>query len=147
MPESMKNFLSFFFGVMVLVLVSFPPALADEVEFNRLEASFKNFLTCELTRTGATNFFDKKPFKITMIDLFDIRTESDITIITGAVECLVVDKSRTLYAALGLKSILGKEEVAYFTIRHEDFSILATQLIRFPYKERCKFTQYRIDLD
>jgi hypothetical protein len=93
------------------------------------------------------DLFDKKPFKITMIDLFDVQTESDITIITGAVECFVVDRSQTLYAALGLKSILGKEEVVYFTIRHEDFSILATQLMRFPYKERCKFTQYRIDLD
>lgn len=121
--------------------------MADDFEFNRVEMSFKNFIKCELTRTDATDYFNGKPFKITMIDLFDIQNESDLKIITGAIECFVVEKHLTLYVAVGLKSILGKEQVVYYSIRDKDFSILATELIKFPYKERCKWSQYWIDLD
>ena len=123
------------------------PLIADDFEFNQLEMSFKNFMKCELTRTGATHHFAGKPFKITMIDLFDIQNESDLKIITGAVECFVVDKHLTLYAAVGVKTILGSEQVVYYTIRNKDFAILATELIKFPYKERCKWSQYWIDID
>jgi len=122
-------------------------SVAGEFEFNKLAMSFKNFVTCELTRTDATDHFKGKPFKITMIDLFDIQNESDLKIITGAIECFVVDKHLTLYTAVGLKSIMGKEQVVYYMIRDEDFSILSTQLIKFPYKERCKWSQYWIDVD
>jgi len=128
-------------------LLSFP-LRADEFEFNRLEMSFKNFLTCELTRTGAKDHFAGRPFKITMIDLFDIQTESDLEIITGAVTCAVEGKPpQTLYAAVGIKKIMDTDQVLYYTIRDQDFSILATQLIKFPYKERCGWTPYWIDLD
>jgi len=120
---------------------------ADEYEFNKLAMSFKNFMICELTRTDATDHFKGKAFKITMIDLFDIQNESDLKIITGAIECFVVDKPLTLYAAVGLKTIIGKEQVVYYSIREKDFSILSTQLIKFPYKERCQWSQYWIDLD
>ncbi len=122
-------------------------AAADEFEFTQMEMSFKNFMTCELTRTDATDHFNGKHFSITMIDLFDIQHESDLKIVTGAVQCFVVDKHLTLYAAVGLKSILGKEQVVYYTIRHKDFSILATELIKYPYKERCKWSQYWVDTD
>jgi len=120
---------------------------ADEFEFNKMSASFKNFVTCELTRTDATNHFEGKSFKITMVDLFDVQNESDLKIITGAVECFVEKKYITLYVAVGLKTTLGKEQVAYYIIRNKDFSILGTELIRYPYKERCGWTQYWIDLD
>ena len=109
--------------------------------------SFKNFITCELTRTDAVNHFKGKPFTITMIDLFDVQFESDIRIVTGAVECFVDDQYITLYAAVGITKTLEKEQVSYYTIQDQDFFILATELIRFPYKERCKWTQYWVDID
>lgn len=120
---------------------------ADEFEFNKIQMSFKNFVRCELTRTQAVNHFKGKPFQITMIDLFDIQTEADMKIVTGAVQCFVVDKHITLYAAVGLKKIMDVEQVLYYTIRDKDFAILASELIRYPYKERCKWSQYWIDID
>ena len=82
-----------------------------------------------------------------MIDLFNIQSESDISIYTGAVQCFVGRSYHTLYAAVGTERILEKEQVQYLTIRKTDFQILATELIRFPYKERCKWSQFWIDLD
>ncbi len=120
---------------------------ADDSAFNKEEMSFKNFITCELTRTGATDHFSGKPFKITMIDLFEVQNESDIRIVTGAVECFVGDKYLTLYVAVGITKTLEKEQVSYYTIRDKDFSILATEILRFPYKERCKWSQYWVDID
>lgn len=121
--------------------------IADGFEFSRIEMSFKNFIRCELTRTGATNHFKGKSFKITMIDLFDIQNESDLKIISGAVKCFVDDKYVTLYAVVGLKTIMGTEQIVYYTIRNKDFSILATELFKHPYKERCKWSQYWIDIN
>jgi hypothetical protein len=120
---------------------------ADDLEFSELEMSFKNFITCELTRTEAMNPFNGKPFKITMIDLFDVQMESGLQIVTGAVQCFVDNQSLTLYAAVGITKLLEKEQVSYYTIRDKDFSILATELFRFPYKERCKWSQYWVDID
>jgi len=133
--------------IFIIIIFQSKFSAADEFDFNKIEMSFKNFIKCELTRTDATSHFQDKPFKITMIDLFDIQQESDLKIITGAVECFVLDKHLTLYTAVGLKTIMGKEQVVYYTIRDRDFSILATQLIKFPYKERCKWSQYWIDID
>lgn len=137
----------FFSFILTGLLFQSNPLTADDFEFSQMEMSFKNFITCELTRTDATSHFNGKPFKITMMDLFDIQTESDLKIVTGAVECFVVDKSITLYAAVGIKTILSKEQVMYYTIRDKDFSILATELIQFPYKERCKWSPYWVDVD
>lgn len=131
-----------FFGLFFVNSV-----FADEFEFNKIQMSFKNFVRCELTRTQAVNHFKGKPFQITMIDLFDIQTEAEMKIVTGAVECFVVDKHITLYAAVGLKKIMDVEQVLYYTIRDKDFAILASELIRSPYKERCKWSQYWIDID
>ena len=135
---------SAFFAIVIFLS---NPVMADESDFSQLEMSFKNFIKCELTRTDAINPFKGKPFKITMIDLFDVQNESDIKIITGAVECFVVDKNQTLYTAVGLKTIMEKEQVLYYTLRHNDFSILATELIKYPYKERCNWAQYWINLE
>ncbi|MCP4672666.1 MAG: hypothetical protein GY857_15330, partial [Desulfobacula sp.] len=88
-----------------------------------------------------------KAFKITMIDFFDVQIESDMEIVTGAVQCFVVDKHITLYAAVGLKTIKDTKQVLYYTIRKRDFSILATELLKYPYKERCKWSQYWVDID
>ncbi len=135
--------------ILLVLCIPFFPAnsFADDFEFNKLEMSFKNFMKCELTRTDATDHFNGKPFEITMVDLFDVQRESDLKIVTGAIECFVVDRHITLYAAVGLESILGKEQVLYYTIREKDFTILGTELVRFPYKERCKWAQYWIDID
>ena len=121
--------------------------LAGETEFNKYEMSFKNFVTCELTRTGAINHFKGKAFTITMIDLFEIQRESDMIIITGAVRCAIDDRYQNLYVALGVETILQKEQVTYYTVRPNDFSILATELMRFPYKERCPWSRYWVDID
>ena len=122
-------------------------ALADAFDLSVVKSQFANFVRCELTRTDADNHFSGQPFKITMVDLFDVRTESDHTIVTGAVQCFVNKTYKTLYVAVGTKMILDQQEVVYYTIRKKDFSILATELFRFPYKERCKFSQYWIDID
>ncbi|MFH2060454.1 MAG: hypothetical protein ABIJ59_16345 [Pseudomonadota bacterium] len=134
-------FLLFFF------LFQGSPTMADDSDFSMLENSFKNFVKCELTRTGATDHFKGKSFKITMIDLFDLQEESDLKIVTGAVDCFVETEHQTLYVAVGLKNILGRLVPEYYTIRKNDFSILATELIKYPYKERCKWSQYWIDID
>ena len=135
-------------SVIVVVIISYVhPLWADEFEFRETESSFKNFITCELTRTAATNHFKGQAFNITMIDLFGVQDESGIRIVTGAVQCFVQKEYQTLYVAVGLKETLGKRQVAYFTIRPNDFSILATELIKYPYKERCKWSQYWIDID
>ena len=143
------NFMAIGPGLMLLgLLLLLPtPLLADSSDFARHEMSFKNFLTCELTRTGATDHFKGKSFRITMIDLFGIQNESDMIIITGAVRCVIDNRFQILYAALGVESILGKEQVTYYTIRKNDFSILATELIQFPYKERCPWSRYWVDTD
>ena len=138
----MKRFHGLLLGVLIL-MPSF--LLAQDNEFTKYEMSFKNFLTCELTRTDARNHFKGKSFKITMIDLFDIQRESGMVIVTGAVQCFVEDRYQTLYAALGVETIIDKEKVSYYTVRESDFSILATELIRFPYKERCPWSRYWVD--
>jgi hypothetical protein len=123
------------------------PVMAEEDEYQRYEASFRNFLTCELTRTDAVNHFKGKDFKITMVNLHGIQQESGMKILTGAVQCYVGDENKLLYVAVGVQPLAGKEIVSYYTIRKKDFSILATELIRFPYKERCPWSRYWVDLD
>jgi hypothetical protein len=132
---------------LLLLVLLLNPLLADDYAFNVMNKSLTNFITCELTRTNAKNYFKGKSFKITMIDLFDIQQESDLTIVTCAIDCFVENSHQILYAAVGVKEILGKKQVLYLTIRPKDFSILATELIRFPYKERCPWTQYWVDID
>ena len=132
---------------LLMVVFSDAEMFADEFEFATVEKRFQNFVRCELTRTDATNHFNGQPFSITMIDLFDIQPESDLKIITGAVQCFVDRTYHTLYLAVGVKSILDKPQVLYYTIRKKDFSILATELIKYPYKERCKWSEYWIDID
>jgi len=126
-------------------LLIIPGSLFAQNEFTNYERSFKNFLTCEFTRTGAINHFKGKAFKITMIDVFEIQREGDLVIITGAVRCVVGDNFQVLYVALGVEKILDKEQVTYYTVRKNDFSILATELIQFPYKERCPWSRYWVD--
>jgi hypothetical protein len=140
----MKYILFILFGFLILM-----PGFsrAGTQEFARYEMGFKNFLTCEFTRTNAKNHFNGKAFKITMIDLFDIQQESGMVIITGAVQCLVGDDYYTLFAALGVETILDREQVNYYIIRKKDFSILATELIKFPYKDRCPWSRYWVDTD
>lgn len=112
--------------------------------FYELKAGFKNFIQCELTRTDAENHFKGKAFAVAMVNLFNVTKELDITVLTGAVKCDVQGQYRTLYVAIGLRELKGKKVVSYYTIRHEDFRILATELIRYPYKERCPWSQYWI---
>lgn len=115
------------------------------LEFYELKVRFKNFIQCELTRTDAENHFKGKNFTVAMVNLFDVNKELDITILTGTVKCDVQGQYRTLYVAMGLRDLKGKKVVSYFTIRHKDFRILATELIRYPYKERCPWAQYWIN--
>jgi hypothetical protein len=140
----MKRFYFTLLGVLLLL----PTSLWAQTDaFTRYEMSFKNFLTCELTRTGARDHFKGKSFKVTMIDLFSLQRESDMVIITGAVRCAVGDSHRLLYVAVGVETILDKEQVTYYTVRDVDFSILATELMKFPYKERCPWSRYWVDMD
>lgn len=137
-----------FLSLGVLLNFSFSKtALADETELNRYKAKFKNFITCELTRTSAVNHFKGQPFKITMINVFEVTAESDLLIITGAVQCFVKDRHQMLYAAVGVEKILNTEQLSYYTVRKKDFSILATELFKYPYKERCPWSEYWVDTD
>lgn len=135
------------FCVFILLLFSSPAIMADDYDFNMASASFENFVRCELTRTGADDIFHGKSFEITMVNFFDMQAESDLKIATGAVKCFVEKKNETLFVALGLKQVLGKEKVSYYVIRPKDFTILATELTRYPYKERCSWSQFWIDTD
>jgi len=140
--------MKYLFGIFLLLFVLVPGSpRAENQDFAKYEMGFKNFLNCELTRTNAQDHFKGKTFKITMIDLFDFQRESGMAIITGAVQCFVEDDYFTLYAALGVETVLGREQVTYYTIRKKDFFILATELFQFPYKERCPWSRYRIDTD
>ncbi|MCP3898919.1 MAG: hypothetical protein GY707_04185 [Desulfobacteraceae bacterium] len=122
-------------------------ALASDAEFIERKACFDNFIRCELTRTSAKNYFNGKPFTITMVNFFDIKKEGDIIIFTGAVKCWVSEKYINLHVAVGVKEIFEKRKVSYLVIRKENFSILATELMNYPYKERCDWTQYWVDID
>ena len=117
---------------------------ADQ-DFYELEAGFKNFMQCELTRMDAQDHFKGKPFSVAGVTLFNVTRELDITILTGTVKCDVQGKHRTLYVALGLRQLQGKRVVSYYAVRHKDFRILATELIRHPYKDRCPWTRYWIN--
>ena len=111
-------------------------------DYYELEAGFKNFIQCELTRTDAENHFKGKTFSVTMVNLFNVTREQDITILTGTAKCDVQGQYQTLYVALGVRELKGKKVVSYYTIRNKDFRILATELIRYPYKERCPWARY-----
>ncbi len=138
---------TYLFVFVSFFLASAGLAGGDEAQFGRYEMGFKNFVTCELTRIGPTSYFKGKSVDITMIDVYEARTESDLVIITGAVQCFVEDTYKTLYGAVGVKTIMDREKVMYFTIRSKDFSILATELMRHPYKERCGWSRYRVDIN
>lgn len=142
----MKSMFRFTLVMGFLLLLS-GALMAKDQEFTRYERGFKNFLTCELTRTDAQDHFQGKPFKITMIQLFDIQREGEMVILTGAIQCFVADRYQTLFPALGVNHVLDREKVSYYTLRPRDFSILATELFQFPYKERCPWAQYWVELD
>ena len=146
-----KEWLVFHLG-MILLFVLFLPGTAlkvsaGEQEYRGATLRFENFIRCELTRTGAEDYFGGDPFEINMVNLFDVRREGDIRIFTGAFKCWVKEGYRTRYAAVGVEELYGKEKVSYFVVRKQDFSILATELMNFPYKERCPWTRYWIDTD
>jgi hypothetical protein len=134
------------FITLTVLLITIPGFSQDEA-YDRYEASFRNFIKCELTRTDAVDHFNGKSFKITMVNLHGIRNESGIKILTGAVQCFAGDAYHTLYTAVGITQVAGKEVVSYYTIRKKRFSILATELIRYPYMERCPWSRYWVDLD
>ena len=132
------------FGLLIFIPGS---PRAESMEFVEYEMGFKNFLTCEFTRTNARDHFNGRTFKIIMIDLFGIQRESGMVIITGAVHCFVEGSYQTLYTALGLETILDREQVNYYRVHKKDFSILATELIKYPYKDGCPWSRYWVDSD
>ncbi|MFO7752488.1 MAG: hypothetical protein R6V41_05145 [Desulfobacteraceae bacterium] len=146
----MKKKRLFFHGVLLCMFFlgsPFPEAAADEQEYRGARLRFENFIRCELTRTGAEDYFNGKSFEINMINLFDVRQEGDINIFTGAFKCWVENGYRTRYAAIGVEELYGRKKVSYFVVRKKDFKILATELMNFPYKERCPWSRYWIDTD
>ena len=120
---------------------------AEISTYERTRMCFTNFVRCELTRTNATDHFKGKTFEITMINLFDAVHEGNLLIVTGAVDCFVEKKHELLYVAVGVRTLMDREKVSFFVVRRQDFSILATELMKYPYKERCDWTQYWIDID
>lgn len=131
----------------VLFFWVIPAHSSEEDGYEKTRMCYENFMKCELTRTDADDHFDGKPFKIVMINMFNVVREGDIVIITGAVNCWVVDKYESLFVALGVRSILNHEQVSYYVVRKKDFSIIGTELMNYPYKERCQWIQYWLDLN
>lgn len=121
-------------------------AMENLDKYEKTKMSFENFIKCELTRTDAEDHFKGESFEIVMINMFDAVTEGDILIITGALKCWVTDRYETLFVAVGIKELMGYEKVYYYLTRRTNFTILATELMNYPYKERCKWDRYWIDL-
>ncbi|MCG8549086.1 MAG: hypothetical protein MI799_01640 [Desulfobacterales bacterium] len=132
-------------AICILFLTVRGTGHGQDEAFYELKAGFKNFIECELTRTDAENHFKGKPFAVAMVNLFNVTKELDISILTGTVKCDVQGEYRTLYVAIGLRKLKGKRVVSYFIVRHKDFRILATELMRHPYKERCPWSRYWIN--
>ncbi len=137
-----------FFCIIVFslcVFICIGHGFANENDYQGMNMKFNNFLQCELTRVGAPDYFNGKSFKITAINLFDVKKEGDLTIVTGIVKCWVVNRFETLFAAVGVKQLFGHEKVYYLFIQKHDFSVLATQLEKYPYKDRCAWSRYSLD--
>jgi hypothetical protein len=149
MPIKFLKSLIFIFIFFVIFghIFSAQNVFSSDAEFGETKACFENFIRCELTRTSAKNYFNGKVFTISMVNFFDIKKEGDIIVITGAVECWVIDKHKVLFVAVGVKEIFEKKKVSYLVIRNKDFSILGTELMNYPYKERCNWSQYWVDID
>ena len=144
----LKLFIFTFIAFTLLIqIIQNKNIFASDAEFNERKACFENFIRCELTRTSAKNYFEGKPFTISMVNFFDIKKEGDILIFTGAVECWVSEEHLKLFVAVGIKEIFEKKKVSYLIIRKKNFSILATELMNYPYKERCDWSQYWVDID
>lgn len=121
-------------------------AMADLDQYQETKMSFRNFITCEWTRSDPVDHFNGKPFKIVMINMFDAIHEGNILIVTGAVKSWVVDRYETLFVAVGVKELMDYEKVYYYLVRDSEFTILATELMNYPYNERCLWQRYWIDL-
>ena len=147
MIPMMKTVLTYLVAFLALILLFSGVSFSEGSDYERARMSFTNFVRCELTRTNANNYFNGKTFEITMINMYGVRQEGNIQIVTGAIDCFVEKKHELLYVAAGVKNLMGHEQVSYFVVRKHDFSILATELMRYPYKERCAWSQYWIDID
>ncbi len=134
------------FRLLSFQAISYATSSEDD-SYERTRMCYENFMKCELTRTDADDHFSGNPFKIVMINLFSVVKEGDILIVSGAVNCWVVDKYETLFVTLGIKKVLDYEKVSYYVVRKRDFSIIATELMNYPYKERCQWAQYWLDLN
>ena len=146
--NSPRGILKLFLIVFFLSVFSGVGSLnAGSVDFKRFEMQFKNFVTCALTRNDAPSYFRGEPFTVTMVDLFDITPELDLTIVTGSVQCFVKDRQKMLYVAVGVKDIMDHPHVSYMAVRHRDFTILGTELMRYPYKDKCQWFEYWIDTE
>jgi len=121
-------------------------AVENGDDYEKTKMCIENFIKCELTRSDAVDHFNGQPFRIIMINLFDAIQEGDLLIVTGAVKCWVVDRYETLFIAVGVKQLMTYEKVYYYLVRKTDFTILTTELMNYPYKERCRWDRYWIDL-
>ncbi len=137
-----------FIGVFLFCTLSFFKGVGFSYDgkYAETKMSFENFVRCELTRNDAPDYFNGKPFKIIEINMYDVRTEGDVLIVSGIVKCWVVKEFKTLFVTIGVKKLLGHNKVYYLLIKKHDFSVLATQLEKYPYKEQCPWAQYWIDL-
>ncbi len=140
------RYIIIFFALSVIFMF-FGIASGNDMAFEKIRMSFTNFITCELTRNDTEGPFEGKKFNITSVNLFDARYEGDILVVSGTVKCWVVKKHEILYVSAGIKKLMGHEKVYYLIIRDKDFSVLASQLFNYPYKERCPWDQYWIKSD
>lgn len=119
----------------------------SEADFKKISDCFANFITCEFTRNDSPGYFEGKPFKITSTTVFDAVTEGDLLIVTGTVTCWVEKQHQILYAVVGVQKVAGYDRVTCLVVRNTDFAILASSLAGYPYKARCGWDRYRVDLE
>ncbi len=132
---------------VLFVLLSVLPVFSDEFEFRGVEHAFKNFVRCELTGKEAEKYMNGQSFTVAAIHLYDVKKEGDLSIVTGSADCWVKDRYVKLYAAVGVKELYDKKKVYCFVTREENFSIIATELLNYPYRNGCPWTRYWLDTD
>lgn len=137
-------------GLLFFLLSVFyiTPVFVHAGEFGKVNDSFDNFIKCELKTSLMDKYFGGEPYEIEYIRLYTVNVEGDITVLTGAVKCTISEKNSVsekkivLYLAAGLIELLGNKEISYFYSSKVDFRILATGVMKFPYKGDCKWQEF-----
>lgn len=139
----MKYALKRILAVLVLIIMGTSVLPADELD--EMENRFENFVRCEINRSLSKMYFGEEGYEIEYIRLYSVSPEGNIRVVKGVASCNVNHKRIKLYLAAGLTKLIGREEVSYFFSAREDFRILATGLMKFPYTGDCGWHEFALN--